>query len=493
MNKRLLALWMWVAGAGAWASPALAGGFVDVRTQSLRADIEALVDIQLINIPVSAWPIPSDDLASALKALDDRDDLSLAEIAIISRVRRALDPLPPDGVWTLSAAVHPTLFRRFEDTPREEGGIGHAVTGDWGRVFTRLEISAVASPADHQVLRLDGSYVGVNWGNWLFSAGVIPRWWSPSSDTSIILSTNARAVPGVSFDRVRSKPFETRWLHWLGPWRLSGFVGQLEHDRQDIQSPLFAGMRFAFKPLRDLEIGFSRTTQTCGKGRPCGFSNWKHLLLGQSNVGIAGLTSSTDPGNDMAGYDMRWVSPLFNWSYAIYGQMIGEDEISYGPVKDLGQFGLEYWHELDHGGLVRVNAEYANTACAFTRQQPLLGCAYTQTLYNHEGYRFRGRIIGASWEADAEVLSLNASYAAANGDWWAVNAHHGRLNRGDIANPFNIVAPNKRSLDGIDVQYRFERDFGTINLGLGVDRLKDLSGARRSTTHAFANWQHAVP
>jgi Capsule assembly protein Wzi len=484
---------MWAAGTALWVPQANAGGFVDVRTQSLRADIEALADSHHINIPVSAWPIPSDDLSSALAAIGDPDKLSAADRAILARVRQALDPVPPDGVWYLSAAVHPTLFRRFEDTPREEGGIGHAVTGDWGRVFARLEISAVASPADEQAVRLDGSYVGVNWGNWLLSAGPIPRWWSPSSDTSIILSTNARPVPAVSFDRVRSTAFETRWLHWLGPWRLSAFLGQLEQDRQDIQRPLFAGMRFTFKPLRDLEIGLSRTSQTCGEGRPCGLSNWQHLLLGQSNVDIAGLTKATDPGNDMAGYDIRWVSPLFNWPYAIYGQMIGEDEINHGPVKDLGQFGLQVWHKRQDGGLLRVNAEYANTACAFTRHEPLLGCAYTQFLYNREGYRYRGRIIGATWEADAEVLSLNASLAVANGDWWAFNAHHGRLNRGNIGNPFNIVAPNKQTLDGVDVQYRFMRDFGTVNLGVGWDRLEDMAGVQNNTIHAFVSWQHSIP
>ncbi len=41
----------------------------------------------------------------------------------------------------------------------------------------------------------DGSYLGVNVGNFMLSAGYIERWWGPGWDGSLILSTNARPIP----------------------------------------------------------------------------------------------------------------------------------------------------------------------------------------------------------------------------------------------------------------------------------------------------------
>jgi hypothetical protein len=48
--------------------------------------------------------------------------------------------------------------------------------------------------------RADGSYLGVNFGNFMLSAGLMERWWGPGWDGGLILSTNARPIPSVTLE-----------------------------------------------------------------------------------------------------------------------------------------------------------------------------------------------------------------------------------------------------------------------------------------------------
>ena len=112
-------------------------------------------------------------------------------------------------------------------------------------------------------------------------------------------------------------------------------------------------------PFKDIELGFSRTAQFCGEQLECNLSVFGNMLAGNDNVGID-ATAENEPGNQMAGFDMRWNSPIGNWPYAIYSQYIGEDESSYLPAKYLAQFGVEVWKPLADGGLVQGFAEYSH-------------------------------------------------------------------------------------------------------------------------------------
>jgi hypothetical protein len=50
-----------------------------------------------------------------------------------------------------------------------------------------------------------------------------------------------------------------------------------------------------------------------------------NLLAGNDNVGFT-RPRRNEPGNQMAGFDTRWNSPIGNAPYAIYAQYIGEDQ-----------------------------------------------------------------------------------------------------------------------------------------------------------------------
>jgi capsule assembly protein Wzi len=237
----------------------------------------------------------------------------------------------------------------------------------------------------------------------MLSAGYLERWWGPGWDGSLILSTNARPIPTVTLERNYTDPFKTRWLSWMGPWRASIAMGEAESHDVPVPNVRFFAMRLNFKPRPWLEFGLTRTAQWCGGDRPCDWGTFVDMVFGNDNQTQDGAISEQQPGNQMAGYDMRLRSPWRKLPLVFYTQWIGEDEAGGLPSKFIGQFGLETWGSSGLGGW-RLRTEYSDTACNFSRESPEYGCAYRNAIYP-QGYAYRGRIIGHAMDNDSRAES----------------------------------------------------------------------------------------
>jgi len=304
-------------------------------------------------------------------------------------------------------------------------------------------------------------------GNLMVSAGWMDRWWGPGWEGSLILSTNARPIPSLSIERNSSAPFESRWLRWIGPWRASASLGFLEGSDVAVTDARFFAARVNFRPRTWLEVGLSRTAQWCGENRPCDLSTFGKLLLGRDNRS-ASLPASREPGNQMAGYDIRLSSPWKALPAALYTQLIGEDEAGGLPSKFLGLFGAEYWGAAGSASY-RLHAEVADTACDFSRQRPAFNCAYRNSLYP-QGYTYRGRVIGHSLDNDGRMFSVGALLVAASGDSWSVLARKVELNRDERASdPTHTVSPSRNELKNLELQYNRAFARGELGVGLGFD------------------------
>ena len=66
------------------------------------------------------------------------------------------------------------------------------------------------------------------------------------------------------------------------------------------------------KPFDAVEIGLTRTAQWCGDDRNCDWDTFVNLVTGDDNAG-ENVDPDEEPGNQMAGWDLRWASP-FSWS-----------------------------------------------------------------------------------------------------------------------------------------------------------------------------------
>jgi len=451
----------------------------------LRHEVQLLADTGLIRSPISTWPNSWPQIARELLAIDAvaiRPEHASTLAHLQARARDAMRSEELRAGVRLAAAEHPTLLRTYENIPREEGELAAGISYTGSRFAVRLEAGVVTDASDGKTFRPDGSYIGVALGNWMLSAGYLDQWWGPGWDGSLILSTSARPIPSLAIARNYADPFESRWLSWIGPWRLSFRVGELEGNRDDFPHTRFFAMRVNFRPLESLEIGISRSAQFCGDGRPCGFSEFWDLFIGDDND----QPPEEQPGNQLAGFDARWTLPKSWVPVAIYGQMIGEDEAGFLPSKYLGLFGLETWGTLAAGSW-RVHLEYADTACNFSRAEPEFGCAYNNSIYT-DGYTYRDRSIGHAIGGDSRMWSVGALYVDRLGNSWFMRMRSIELNRGGVndSHPITLVPAD---IENVELSATRRYEFGTIRAGLGYDNVDGGGSAELDEgARGFLEW-----
>jgi hypothetical protein len=483
----ILTLALGVAGAlpsraESWAAPG------DLR---LRNDLQLLNDAGAIDIPLTAWPIAWGDIGRAMDGVD-RYDLSNLEAAAYDRLSNRRQQETGDGVrlhLAAGAAENPRIVRSFEDTPREEGELSAGFAWFGERFALNLRASAVSDPFDDDNIRPDDSYIGFSLGNWTLSAGWQQRWWGPGRDGSLILSSNARPMPGIAIQRNHSSPFETKWLRWIGPWSVTSFVTQLDDERVVNDARLF-GLRVSFKPLDTLEIGLSRTAQWCGDDRPCDFSAFADLLLGNDNKGV-NVDPEEEPGNQLAGLDLRWALPR-RIPVALYMQWIGEDSRQGGPQIGswLRQAGIEYWGSV--AGLQhRTHFEVSDTLCreggfGFSDRKP--DCGYEHSIYE-TGYRYNGRSLGHGADGDGLSYSLGSTWVESAGHSWNVSLRYMEINRSGASDMRHTLSASPQELADIQLTHERLTEIGRFHFGLGVSRLDDsTTGESSDDVTAFIQW-----
>jgi hypothetical protein len=207
------------------------------------------------------------------------------------------------------------------------------------------------------------------------------------------------------------------------------------------------------------------------------------MVLGNDNQVADGTVAQDQPGNQMAGYDMRLRSPWRALPLAFYTQWIGEDEAGGLPAKFIGLFGLETWGSLSSAGW-RIRAEYTDTACNFTRQTPIFNCAYRNQIYP-QGYAYRGRIIGDSMDNDSRRFTLAGLVNFANGDFVSLTLRRLELNRDGGDHAISTVP-----LDVDNVELRYSRGLGTGKISAGIGYEDPATWPDSSSgLHGFVVWQ----
>jgi hypothetical protein len=292
----------------------------------------------------------------------------------------------------------------------------------------------------------------------------------------LILSTNARPVPAFSIDRRIPEPFETKWLSWIGPWNATMFLGQMEEERP-VPEPYLWGMRVEFAPtiVPGLEIGLFRALQLGGQGRPRHFDIFMEAFIGHDNVGAnTGEDPANEPGNQLAGVDLRW-RPLTQFPFAVYGQVVGEDEDHFLPNALMFQYGIETWGKLE-SSTWRMFLEYVDTSSTWwTDETRFRNISYNHHIYG-DGYRHHGRSVGHWADSDSEIVSLGGLLANFDGNGWGGTARVGKLNRDGAG---QSAVSNSVATDIKSVQFFHKRSFSKwdaqMTCGLGWEELENSS------------------
>ena len=400
-------------------------------------------------------------------------------------------PYPAYRIW----AGEPGRLRDFEAAGRENGEIELRLGATEQAWTVAIDATIAASPEDGHRLRPDGSFVAYRAGNWLLSAGWREHFWGPGHEGSLILSNNARPMPGLALERAVSRPFGTPLLRWLGPWRLVALLEQMDAGRADVDRPLFFGARVTAQPLPWLEIGVSRTAQLCGSGRHCGPRVFFDMLTGKDNVGgpgVGNVSSADQPGNQMAGYDLRISSPWKAFPVELYGQDIGEDQISYRPTDRLHLYGAELRLAAPGGGILGAYFEYSDTICAAGSGRPVFDCAYTNNVYFAEGYRFQGRSVGHTTDADSLMRAVGLRWIEPSGAEWRLRARRGVINREGGLDPYHGLSPRPLRLETLEAGWRGEILGADLRLELGVERLRQPSAPVATDWFGGLSWVHRL-
>jgi len=455
-----------------------ASPFLAPEDPFLRHDLRWLRDNRLLDAPLSTWPISWGGIDARLK--EDGQGL------VYERVRDRLGKERTVGwgpvIGRIGFRSDRGVARAFQSESR--GGFSSGVERAWmgDRFAGKLRLTNAMNVEPDWRSRVDdgfqfdGSYFSGRLGNWSASFGQMERSWGPGWDGSLILSTNARPVPAFSIDRRIPEPFETKWLSWIGPWNATMFLGKMEENRP-VPEPYLWGMRVEFSPtiLNGLEIGLSRAIQLGGQGRPRHFDIFMEAFISHDNVGAnTGEDPASEPGNQLAGIDFRW-HPLTQFPFAVYGQVVGEDEDHFLPNALIFQYGIETWGEWESSSW-RIFLEFMDTASTWwTDETHLRNVSYNHHIYG-DGYRHHGRSLGHWADSDSEIVSLGGLLANSDGNGWGGTVRTGKLNRDGGG---NSAVSNSIATDMKSVQLFHKRSFAEwdsqMTCGFGWEELKNSS------------------
>ena len=203
-------------------------------------------------------------------------------------------------------------------------------------------------------------------GSFLF--GKQSLWWSPDYSDAFLMSDSA--APIYMFRVTREAPFEIPLLsRLLGPMKIDLFFGKLSGNQFPAR-PLIHGEKFTFKPVPNLEFGFSRTAEMAGAYDPYNTVN-RATTLKAIERSYFSLTNSDEflpgqpnPGKRMGGFDFNYRIPyLRNW-LTLYSDSFSTDNVS--PFADLERAAfapgiyLTHFPKLSKLDL-RVEASYSDT------------------------------------------------------------------------------------------------------------------------------------
>lgn len=467
------------AGAEPW---------IDSRDSGLRVDIERLSSAGIIKVPINTRPLMWSSIINNLEFTDSKElsaALKNSYFRVINAGRKATRINRAHRSLKLTAANETQLLRHFGDSAREQTELSLRRSGITEYFAYNLEITKTTSPWDGDKIHLDNSYFGVVLGNWVGLIGRVERWWGPSWSSNLILTNNARPTPSLTLQRNYSDPFQLPVLKWLGPWTTSVFISKLD-DQRFIDNAKLLGISVGFRPSQAVEINLRRTAQWGGEGRPESFNSFLELLTGLAdNCGDISCKAD-EPGNQLGGIDVRWNLPWLNAS--VYGQTIGEDEAGGLPSRRAHQIGLQMslnrpWFE----GAVFIEVDETSLRSA---PNPY------NTLYNHSiyrtGYRYQGRVIGATWDNDSTVTSLGAVGFLSNGDRVEARFSHGEINRDNLQAGTPVVSHSVNGrgakLNTLAAKWQRPFDWGELEIeGRYTDQIIDEYGRQEDRLRVAAS------
>lgn len=438
--------------------------WVNADDLHLRVDIQLLADLNVVKVPTTTYPLMWRGVMDGINSLNhvDFDDLSEQGKNALYRVQSRYQSLHKSNNNTslsIALASDTPRFQHYGAALRESGESTLRTQGkvtDW--FAYNLQVTTVYEAQDEDTYRLDGSYINILLGNWVLTAGSYGEWYGQGWDSTLLKSTNARALPTINMTRNNAQAIDFPLLTWLGPWTLTTGVSWMDdEDYREINNALLWSFRSSFKPHPNLEFGVSRTAQLCGDNKDCHLETWFKMLIGDTNE-YDFSSQYNNPANQLASVDIRWSDTFKGIPLGVYWETMGEDDFQLDNFPPFGKksylIGADVSYSIDNHS-IKTYFEYSDT---YARCGDSNGdCTYEHSAYKG-GHRYIGRAIGSTYDNDAFVYALGFIGFVPNGEQWQANLRHMSLNKDNTnrsGKGGNTVASIAEVVNQIDFSYHF--------------------------------------
>ena len=383
------------------AAPALADPFAQITDRRFRQDVAMMSAAGLIRGPIDIWPMAWAQIDKGLDAAHDGRQLPPYLAAAVARVEALSDLAQHRAVVDMRVNVTngAAVARDFNNTAREDFDGQAKVDLTAGNFSANLGVRYAPGQRGNDY-DFSPVQVAVVMGNWALYGGYTQIWTGPGEDGSLLFSNSARPFPKIGLKRLVPDRIDFPLLKWLGPLSFDFFVGTLNEQR-DYPNQIVIGTHIAFEPVKGLTIGLNRMQQLCGEGRPCGFTQILHSMIGFGNADNPTTGDQAaffaQPGNQIAGWNISYQHLFGQVSGKIYVEAEAEDSQhivleQYSRMVGTtwtGPYGVK-------GATWQINLEYADTLASELFQGTALsrsgdrtypGSMYQNSLY-YDGFTY---------------------------------------------------------------------------------------------------------
>jgi hypothetical protein len=308
------------------AGPLQARGVTPYLPLNLAPELERDVERVLIlgDQPVMTRPIPAAMVLAALPKACTIDP------ALCRRVRRALKAYMQDTALEF-ASIEGTVVNGDSKMvmPNQHG---QTVQSPWQAAF-----AGYVQPGDHFLVNLGGvgydgrqkptgSFISLGWSGAQLDVGFRDHWWSPMTDSSMLISTQAPTMPSITLSNYTP-------LTRLG-WSYEVFVARMSHTDNIILTngeltagnPKFSGGRLAIQPANSGWSLAANRIMVFGGGAAGGQSFSQLLQAFFNPLHAQQSTIGGEPvlGKQMAALTSRFIYPG-HIPFSLYFEYAGND------------------------------------------------------------------------------------------------------------------------------------------------------------------------
>lgn len=408
---------------------------------ALRANIQLLTEQGILKTMTTTYPMMWPEVKRAMKEVEEESLSGNNLNAYLYIQHQYKNASKKRASLSFNGATKDNRFHSFGDSFRNKNQVKYSMSGVWDNVAIKFAPAVTTSNFDDDQYTFDESYIAFRAGNWNLNIGMQDKWWGAGWDSNLGLTNNARPMPAITLSRSQALPFNVPFTDYQLPWTVTTFMAQMEEERH-VPNTLLWGFRATFIPFENFEFSVSRLAQWAGDGRPGDFDTFIDVLVGNDNCGQGNFecgdeARAVEPGNQQAGFDVRYSLNAFGKPITLYANHFGEDGGGDKFIsRAVDQFGADMsfnWF----GQYQKVYLEYADTfqICANTNgwqgPEPRPGnCFYEHHIYQN-GMRFKMRNIGHLYDNDTTSLVGGIVNQDFNETVWSVKVRYLELNNDD--------------------------------------------------------------